>query len=281
MPGDSMKKIRKAAGLRVDCIIMDIEDGVAYNQKEAARTTILEALKTVDFGTNEKLVRVNRVGSGLTASDLIITVPGMPDGFVIPKVENADHVKYVHHLLNDLEAAHGIPLGTFSLHAIIETATGLWNAREIVHASPRLTALQFGAEDLAGDMGLTRTREGKEIFYGRSVVVTAATDAGLQAIDGVYLQIQDSEGAYAEAKEVAGLGFQGKMAIHPNQIEPFQRAFTPSDEEIAAAQRLVAAHEAHQAEGVGAFVFEGRMIDPAIVAPAEQVLAKARAAGKL
>lgn len=276
-----MKKIQKAAGLPVDCIIMDIEDGVAYNQKEAARSTILEALQTVEFGTNEKLVRVNRVGSGLTAGDLIHTVPGKPDGFVIPKVEHADHVKYVHNLLNDLEAAHGIKSGTFTLHAIIETATGLWNAREIVHASPRLTALQFGAEDLAGDMGLTRTRESKEIFYGRSVVVTAATDGGLQAIDGVYLQIQDTEGAYAEAKEVAGMGFQGKMAIHPSQLEPFHRAFTPSDAEIAAALRLVEAHEAHQAKGVGAFVFEGRMIDPAIVAPAEQVLAKARAAGKL
>lgn len=281
MPGDSMRKIQKAAGLPVDCIIMDIEDGVAYNQKAAARHTILEALQTVDFGTNEKLVRINRVGSGLTATDLIATTPGKPDGFVIPKVETADHVKYVHHLLNDLETANGIPVGTFTLHAIIETATGLWNAREIVNASPRLTALQFGAEDLAGDIGLTRTPEGNEIFYGRSVIVTAAASAGLQAIDGVYLQIQDGEGAYREAKAVAGMGFQGKMAIHPNQIEPFQRAFTPSDEEIAAAQRLVEAHEQHQAKGVGAFVFEGRMIDPAIVAPAEQVLAKARAAGKL
>lgn len=281
MPGDSMKKIQKAAGLAVDCIIMDIEDGVAYNQKEAARTTILEALQTVNFGANEKLVRVNRVGSGLTAGDLITTVPGKPDGFVIPKVEDADQVKYVHHLLNDLETAHQIPTGTFTLHAIIESARGLWNAREIAHASPRLTALQFGAEDLAGDMGLTRTREGKEIFYGRSVVVTAASEAGLQAIDGVYLQIQDSDGAYTEAKEVAGMGYQGKMAIHPGQIEPFHRAFTPSDAEITAALRLVEAHETHQAQGVGAFVFEGKMIDPAIVAPAEQVLAKARAAGKL
>ncbi len=281
MPGDSMKKIQKAAGLTVDCIIMDIEDGTAYNQKAAARTTILEALRTVDFGANEKLVRANRVGSGLTAQDIIGTVEGKPDGYVIPKVESADEIKYIHYLLNDLEATHNIPTGSLTLHAIVESAKGVMNAREIAHASPRLTALQLGAEDLAGNMGLTRTARGDEIHFARSMVVTAAAEANLQAIDGVYLQFQDTEGAYTEAKQVAELGFQGKMAIHPAQIEPFQRAFTPSDEEIAAALRIVEAHEAHQSRGVGAFVLDGRMIDPAIVKPAEQVLEKARAAGKL
>lgn len=281
MPGDSMKKIQKAAGLTVDCIIMDIEDGTAYSHKAAARTTILEALRTVDFGTNEKLVRTNRVGSGLTALDIIGTIEGVPDGYVIPKVETADEIKYVHYLLNDLEVAHNIPIGSLSLHAIVESSKGIMNAREIAHASPRLTALQLGAEDLAGNMGLTRTKRGDEIFFARSMVVTAAAEAGLQAIDGIYAEFKDTDGAYAEAKQVAEYGFQGKMAIHPTQIEPFHRAFTPSDEEIAAALRLVEAHEAQQAEGVGAFVLDGRMIDPALVKPAEQVLAKARAAGKL
>ncbi len=167
-------------------------------------------------------------------------------------------------------------------------STPSWNRRGGIHAaykiaaaSPRLTALQLGAEDLAGDMGMTRSAEGREIFHARSVVALAAAANGLQAIDGVFLDFSDSEGAYREAHLVAGMGFQGKMAIHPLQVEPFQRAFTPSDEEIAAAQRLVEAHERHQQQGIGAFEFDGKMIDPAIVRPAEQLLARARAAGKV
>lgn len=281
MPGDSLRKIQKAATLTVDCVIMDMEDGVAYNQKEAARTTIAEALRTVDFGPREKLVRANRVGTGLTAGDILATIAARPDGYVIPKVERAEEIIYIDYLLNDLEQSHGLPPGSITLNAIVESALGLLNVREIALASPRLTALQLGAEDLAGNMGLTRSAMGYEIFHARSLVVTAAVAAGLQAMDGVYLDIHDTEGAYQEAKVVATMGFTGKMAIHPAQLEPFHRAFTPSDDEIAAAQRLVAAHEEHQAQGVGAFVLDGKMIDPAIVRPAEQVLAKARAAGKL
>ncbi|MGB0388147.1 MAG: HpcH/HpaI aldolase/citrate lyase family protein, partial [Ardenticatenaceae bacterium] len=265
MPGDSMRKICKAAALSVDCIIMDIEDGVAFNQKAAARATILEALKTVDFGRNERLVRVNGVGSGLTARDIIETIAGEPDAYVLPKVESAKEIIYVDYLLRDLEAQHGFPVGRITLQAILESAQGIMAAREIAQASPRLTALQFGSEDLAGDLGATRSAAGSEIFYARSLVVTVATAYGLQAIDGVFLNFADTEGAYQEAKRAAQMGYQGKLAIHPRQIEPYHRAFTPSDAEIAAAQRLVDAFEAHQAKGIGAFVLDGKMIDEAIV----------------
>ena len=281
MPGDSMRKIRKAAAQSVDCIIMDIEDGVAFNQKAAARATVLKALQTIDFGRNERLVRVNRVGSGLTALDIMQTIAGQPDGYVLPKVESAKDVIYVDYLLQDLEAQHGIPVGRITLQAILESASGIVAAREIAQASPRLTALQFGSEDLAGDLGATRTSAGWEVFYARSRMVTIATAYGLQAIDGVYLNFTDAQGAYEEAKRAAEMGYQGKLAIHPRQIEPYHRAFTPTDDEIAAAQRLVDAFKAHQAAGVGAFVWDGKMIDEAIVKPAQQVLAKARAGGKI
>jgi citrate lyase beta subunit len=279
MPGDSRRKIGKAAGMVVDTIIMDIEDGVAYSQKAEARATILQALRGVGFGSNERLVRVNRVGSGWTATDIIETIAGRPDGYVIPKVERAADVIYVDRFLYDLETQYGYEPGSLSLHAIVESAQGILNVREIAQASRRLTALQFGAEDLAGDMGLTRTREGWEVFHARSEVAMAAKAHDLQAIDGVYLDFNDTEGAYEEARQVARMGFDGKMAIHPIQVEPYHRAFTPGDEEIAAARRLMEAHEAHQATGVGAFVLDGKMIDPAIVKPAERVLEKARAAG--
>ncbi len=281
MPGDSMRKIQKAAALTVDTIIMDIEDGVARNRKAAARATILEALQTVDFGANEKLVRVNPVGSGWTAQDIIETVTGRPDGYVVPKVESAADLHYIDRLLNDLEAQHGLERGSLSLHAIVETARGILNVADIAQASPRLTALQFGAEDLAGDIGATRTPASWEVFYARSAVVTAAAAFRLQAIDGVYLNLDDPEGCYEEAKRAAEMGYTGKMAIHPKQIEPLHRAFTPTDEEIAAARRVVEAAAAHQAEGVGAFALDGRMVDQPIVNEAQHVLAKARLAGKL
>ncbi len=281
MPGDSMRKIRKAAGLAVDSIIMDIEDGVAYNQKAEARTTILEALEHVDFANNERLIRVNQVGSGLTAQDIIQTISGKPDGYVLPKVESAEDIIYIDYLLRDLETIHHFPIGHITLQAILESAKGILNAYEIASASSRLTALQFGSEDLRGDLGATRTPMSQEVFYARSHVVTVAAACSLQAIDGVFLDLADDEAAYQQAKKAAELGYQGKLAIHPRQIEPYHRAFTPSESEITAAQQLMHAFDVHQQAGVGAFVFDGKMIDEAIVRPARQILAKARAAGKL
>jgi citrate lyase beta subunit len=280
MPGDSMRKIEKAAAMTVDAIIMDIEDGVAQNQKAAARATILQALRTVNFGTNEKLVRVNPVGSGWTAQDIIETVVGQPEGYVVPKVESAADLHYVDRLLNDLEAQHGIERGSITLHAIVETARGILNVAEIAQASPRLTALQFGAEDFAGSVGATRTPASWEVFYARSAVLTAAAANTLQAIDGVYLNLDDPDGCYEDARHAAEMGYTGKMAIHPRQIEPIHRAFTPSDEAIAAAQRVVDAADTHQAQGIGAFALDGKMVDQPIVIAAQQVLAKAKLAGK-
>ncbi len=281
MPGDSMRKIKKAAKLSVDCIIMDLEDGVAFNQKAAARATTLQALQTVEFAHNERLIRINRVGSGLTATDLIETIAAQPDGYVLPKVESARDLIYLDCLLSDLEALHNLPVGQITVQAIIETTRGVMALAEIAQASSRLTALQFGAEDLAAELGATRTKAGAEVFYARSAVVMAAKAYGLQAIDGVYLNFADTKAAYEEAKRAAEMGYDGKLAIHPKQIEPYHRAFTPTSEQIAAAQRLVEAANAHQASGVGAFVLDGKMIDPAIVKPAEQLLAKARAASRI
>lgn len=280
MPGDSLRKIEKAAALRVDTLILDIEDGVALNQKAAARATIRDALRTVDFGSNEKLVRVNPVGSGWTAQDIIETIAGHPEGYVVPKVESVADLHYVDRLLSDLEIQHGIARGTLTLQAIVETARGILNVKEIAQASPRLTALQFGAEDFAGNLGATRTAAGWEVFYARSVVVTAAAANGLQAIDGVFLNLDDPDGCYEDARRAAEMGYTGKMAIHPRQIEPIHRAFTPSDEAIAAAQRIVEAAASHQAKGVGAFALDGKMVDQPIVIAAEGVLAKAWLAGK-
>lgn len=281
MPGDDFHKIRKATTLGVDCICMDIEDGVAFNRKSEARKTILEALHTLDFGQAERLVRINPVGSGLELEDLLAGLESHPDGIVVPKVENSDQVRWASQSIASIEKKFGWPAGEIILIAIVETASGIINLPHIAAADPRLQALIFGAEDLAGDIGAIRSHEGWEVFYARSAVVTHAAAFNLQAIDMVYLDFQDVDGLVQECQLGARMGFSGKQVIHPNQVEPVQSAFTPSDEAISHALRLMEAYAAHQQSGRGAFALEGKMVDAPIIKTAERVLERARAAGKI
>jgi len=281
MPGDSRKKIEKALTLNVDCICMDIEDGVAHTQKQAARATILSALRELDFGRSEKLVRVNPFGSGMEGEDFSQTIAGHPEGYVIPKVESAEALLWLAGRMAEAERAHGWEANSLKIVAIVETARGIINLKEIVSATPRLEAIVFGAEDLAGDIGAVRTPEAWEMFYARSAILTHAAAFDLQAIDMVYVDYADTAGLVRECQRGVELGYAGKQAIHPNQIQPIQETFTPNAEAIAHAQRVVTAHEAQQASGFGAFALDGKMVDAPVVKAAERVLAKARAAGKI
>jgi citrate lyase beta subunit len=281
VPGDNQRKLEKAAGLGADCVCLDLEDGVALSQKAAARETIRATLPVLAFGRSERLVRINRLGSGLEREDFDQTIGGRPDGVVISKVENAEAVRWLDEQITNAEKANGWPRGDILILAMVETARGIVNLAGIAGASTRLAALIFGAEDLAGDIGATRTRESWEVFYARSAVVTHAAAFGLQAIDMVYTDYKDLDGLRREACQGAELGYAGKQVIHPDQIAPVQDAFTPGADAIAQAQRLVAAFHEHQTAGRGAFALDGKMVDMPMLRAAEQVLAKARAAGKL
>jgi citrate lyase beta subunit len=274
MPGDDRHKIEKGAALDVDAVIMDIEDGVALNNKPSARETIRAALQEVDFGSTARLVRVNPVNSVFHGDDLAVTVGGKPDGYVIPKVESAAQVRAV----SDWLSAHGA--GDIPLLAIVESARGVINLREIAE-SAGLAALAFGAEDYAADIGAIRTDEGDEVFYARSAVVMHAKAYSLQAIDSPFVRLDDEDGLFEETQRALNMGYTGKLTIHPKQVTPVQSVFTPTADEIARAQRLVAAHDAQQAAGTGAFQLDGKMIDMPIVRHAQTVLARARAAGLL
>jgi citrate lyase subunit beta-like protein len=163
----------------------------------------------------------------------------------------------------------------------VESARGILNLPHIVTADPRLQAIIFGAEDFAGDIGATRTPEAWEVFYARSAVVTHAAAFDLQAIDMVYIKFSDQAGLRQEALEGARLAFAGKQVIHPSQVAPVQQAFTPSDEAIDYARRVIRSFEDHQQAGIGAFALDGKMIDAPIIKAAERVIALAQAAGKL
>lgn len=281
MPGDDLRKIQKATQLGVDCICMDIEDGVAFSRKAAARETIAGALRTLDFGSSEKLARINAIGSGLEENDLEAVLPAHPDGIVIPKVESAEQIAWASDRIATLELKHGWESGSIGLIVIVESARGIVNLAQIAGADPRLQALIFGAEDLAGDIGATRTTAGWEVFYARSAVVLNAAACGLQAIDLVFIDLYDLESLRKEAAIGAQMGFTGKQVIHPNQVGPVQEAFTPDNEAIAQAVRLMRAFDEHQNAGRGAFAMDGKMVDMPLIRAAEQVLARARAAGKV
>lgn len=281
MPGDDRHKIEKGASLGVDCVCMDMEDGVAYNRKAAARQTIVQALQNLDFSAAERLVRINPAGSGLEAEDIAAVLPYRPDGIVLPKVQSGADLEWAETQIAAAEQQYGWPEGAIILIAIVESALGILNLRQIASATPRLAAIVFGAEDFAGDVGMRRTPEAREVFYARSAVVTHAAAFDLQAIDMVYVNFRDSAGLRREALEGAQFGFSGKQIIHPAQVEPVQEAFTPSDAAIAQAQRLMEAFDEHQRQGKGAFDLDGKMVDAPMLKAAEKVLARARAAGKL
>lgn len=280
MPGDDLRKITKAASLGVDCVCMDMEDGVAANRKKEARRTIAQALQSLDFGQSEKLARINPIGSGLEEEDLASVLPFHPDGIVIPKVESAASVKWASEQIAIVEREQAWEVGGIGLIVLVETAMGVLRLPEIAAADRRLQAIIFGAEDLAGDIGAVRTPAAWEVFYARSAVVTAAAAYDLQSIDMVFVDFHDPEGLIQEAETGVQLGYAGKQVIHPNQVQPVQAAFTPGDAAIAHARRILAAFEQHQQQGTGAFALDGKMVDAPIVKAAERVMARARAAGK-
>ncbi len=281
VPGSDEHKIRKAAGLNADSVCLDLEDGVALNRKAEARTIVARTLRELDFGKSERLARINALGSGLEEDDLAAVLPAHPDAIIVPKVSTADQVRWVNEQLAAFEKANGLDLRTICLLVMIESSRGVVNLSDIAQTDPRLEALIFGAEDFAADIGAERTREGWEVFYARSAVVTVAGACELQAIDLLDTDFRDLERLREEARQGARMGFAGKQIIHPDQIDPVQQAFTPTDAAIEQARRVVQAAEEHQAAGTGAFALDGRMIDMPVIKAAERVLARARAAGKM
>jgi len=279
MPGDDRHKIEKALTLDVDCICMDMEDGVAFNRKEAARRTIAQALHELDFDRSERLARINRIGSGFEAGDLDAVLPSHPDGIVVPKVETLEQLTWVGDRLETAELTHGWPVNSIRLIAIVESAKAIILNLTHITTHHRLDALIFGAEDFAADIGAIRTPDAWEIFLARSTVMAAAAAFDLQAIDMVMVDFHDIKKIRAEARFGAQMGFSGKQVIHPSQVQPVQQAFTPDSESIDAARRLIEAFEAHQKEGAGAFSLEGKMVDMPLIRSAQRVLERARAAG--
>jgi citrate lyase beta subunit len=281
MPGDDRRKIEKATTLGVDCVCMDMEDGVAITRKTEARAVIAQAMKDLAFGDSERCIRINSVGSGFEKYDLAAAVATNPDAVVVPKIETAGQVRMISEYIETYERSSKMERGGIRLLIGVETAKGILNLKEISEADRRLDAIIFGAEDYAASIGATRTPDAIEVLYARSAVVTACAANDLEAIDMVYIDFRDMEGLRLEAELGAKLGFSGKQIIHPNQVAVVQEAFTPSEAAIEYAQRVVQTFTASQREGKGAFALDGKMIDMPLLKNAQKVLDRARAAGKI
>lgn len=279
MPGDNWKMITKSVTLGVDSICMDMEDGAAINKKAEARATIAKALQELDFGASEKLARINSVGSGWEQEDIEAVLPYHPDGIVIPKVESFEQVEWASRIIEDAELKNGWKVNSIRILIGVETAKGILNLKEIA-AHPRLDAIIFGGEDLAASIGAVRTKDAVELLYARQAVIVACAAYDLQPLDIVTIDYKDLEALKVESEFGARLGFSGKQIIHPNQVQVVQEAFTPSDEAITYARRIVETFEASQKEGKGAYSLDGKMIDMPLLKNAQKVLARANAAGK-
>jgi len=279
VPGSDLHKIEKAAGLDVDGTILDLEDGVSYNRKDEARGIIAQALKSLDFGRSERLVRINPFYTGRAEADLEAVLPSRPDTLVIPKVDSPGLLEKVDAILSRHEQLLTLPKNTFEVIALIESARAFVNLPAICTGSTRLTGLIFGAEDLTADAGMIRTPAGTELLYARSMLALHAAAFGLQAIDMVQTNFTDIERLTAEARQAADLGYAGKQVIHPAQIVPVQAVFTPDQAAIEHARRIIAGADEAAEGGRGAFSLDGEMVDLPVIKRAQTILARARAAG--
>lgn len=264
--------IEKAARSEADSIIMDLEDGVSPGQKVNARQQATAALKTLDFGDRERTVRINPLDTPLGRDDLFMVVQGAPDALVIPKVNRPEDVLEVDKLLTKAEERTQLPLGKTKLILLMETPAAIVRANDIAGCCGRISALIFGAADYTRETRGRITPQRLELLYPLSQLLLAARMAGIDAIDSPHFAIDDIDGLIQQAQMAAAMGYDGKAAIHPKQIEPVNRIFTPSLEEVAQAKKIIEAFEKAAQEGVGVIAIEGQMIENVHVAIARRTL---------
>lgn len=276
LPGNEPKFAVNAGLHGPDAVILDLEDSVHPDEKDAARYLVRNALRCVDFGEAERMVRINQGELGL--EDLDVVVPEGPEMILIPKVESADQVELVQARIEAIQGEHGRTQPIW-LMPILESAKGVEDALAIATAATSVAALTIGLEDYTADMGVVKTRDGTESLWARSRLVNAARAAGVQAIDSVFGDVADEEGLLAWCRRSRAMGFQGMGCIHPRQIRIIHEGFAPTPEELEKALRIVAAFEEAQARGLGVVSLGTKMIDRPVVLRARKLVDQARSAG--
>jgi len=272
MPGANTRALEKARSLPADALIFDLEDAVAPDAKEAARTNVVAAAWSKAYGKREIAIRCNGLGTAWGQADVEAIATSGADAILVPKVESAAEVTHVVSLLD----AAGAPQ-TMAVWAMMETPKGILRAEEIAGSHPRLALFVMGTNDLVKDMRARHTPGRLPLVTALGLGMLAARAHGLTILDGVYNDIQDAEGFRAVCRQGLDMGFDGKTLIHPSQVEPCNEIFAPSPAELEMAGKIVAAFRQAQAEGKGVVTVDGRMIENLHVEQAERALALAAA----
>lgn len=262
-----------------DSLMLDLEDAVAENQKDAARFSLYHALKTVDYGDTEVIVRINGLDTPHWREDVRVCVAAGADGVRIAKCESAGDVIAVEKAVEAAEEEFRKEKGRTLLMAALESPKGILNAQEIAAASERMFGIAISGGDLRRTMQVSPVRGGIELNAARGLVVLAARAAGVQCFDTVFTDLNDEEGFRAEVLLDKQMGFDGKSLVNPRQIAAVHEIYAPSEKEITAAEKIVRAVRENAAKGVGVFTVDGKMIDIAFLPGAERTIALAKACG--
>ena len=272
VPGNRSDMLEKASTADTDILVPDMEDSVPDNEKSNARSLISEKLETLS-GKNQSIVpRVNALDTGLTFDDIHAVVNSKTYGISVGKIESSWDIKEVSKILSQIESEKSVELGSTKIIAWIESASAIVNVNSIASASDRMLGIAFGGEDFTNDMGIQRSETGIEILYPRSVVAVAAKAAVITAIDHPYDNFRDNDGLQQEIKSVLPLGFKAKFAIHPGQLQSINNLFSPSEEAIEYAKKVIEVFEEAERNGSGATSLDGKMIDVPVVKRARNLL---------
>jgi citrate lyase subunit beta/citryl-CoA lyase len=279
VPGNRRNMLEKATTFSVDSVVMDLEDSVPSGEKTAARELVAEMAPMLADHGQHVMVRINALDTGLAEQDIEAVVSSSVQVISVGKITSVQDVQEYDTLLNKAENRASLPGGSVKLILWLESAPAIQHAYEIASSSPRITAITFGAEDYTRDLGIQRSEEAEELRFPRAMLALAAHSAGVTPLDTPYVNFRDMEGLDKDIKNVQQLGFKGKFAIHPAQIETIIRGFGPSPEDIAQANRVIGGWEKASADGRGSFDLDGQMVDVPVVERARELLEEARGLG--
>ena len=279
VPGNNPGMIQDAGIYKNDCIMFDLEDSVSINEKDSARYLVFQALTTLDYPGKEIVVRINDPRTQPGKDDLEAIVSTRKAIIRLPKTECAEDVRYCSEIIEAIEKKTGAAAGSTRMMAAVESAAGVLNAKEIALASKRLIGIALGAEDYVTDLKTSRSPDGVELYFGRSMILLAARVAGIDALDTVFSDVNDEEGLRRETMLIKQMGFDGKSIINPRQIKIVHDVFTPNEKEIENAIAVLAAMREAEHSGSGVVSLKGKMIDKPIVERARRTLGLARAQG--
>ena len=279
VPGNMPSMLQNIPLFQADSIIIDLEDAVPLNEKDAARMLVSSFLKTYTQRRNEVIVRINGLDTKWARDDLRAVLPTLPDGIRLPKADTPEVVERLDTMLTEFEEELGLKIGHFRILPSLETAQSIINANAIARCSPRLIGLAFGAEDYTASMEIERTKTGEELFNARMVVLWAAKAAGIQAIDSIFADVNDMDALRRETELIKRLGYTGKCMVNPRQIEVIHDIFAPKQHEVDYALQVMDAIKRARQMGTGVIALGGKMIDAPVVRRAARVLRTAKAHG--